>query len=238
MNSGVRRFYEEMYADGRVLQEPGGVLGRLFLRLRRFELHRVPATLALLRPANDLLEIGCGDGMLMAAARASKFRAVHGIDVAVAVVRRATETCQSVLGDLDGVDIRQADVNDGLPFADGSFDAVVAIAVIEHIFDPYFTIAEIKRVLRPGGQFVMEVPNLVWLPRRLEVMLGRLPVTGDEEGWDGGHLHYFTFRAVRDLLDSAGFRIEYMGSTGIFPRARNLWPTLLGGNIIVSAFSN
>jgi hypothetical protein len=81
----------------------------------------------------------------------------------------------------------------------------------------------------------LEVPNLVWLPRRLDVLLGRLPITGDEEGWDGGHLHYFTFSAVRRLLAECGFAVHSIGSTGIFPRVRNLWPTMLGGNIFVNA---
>jgi SAM-dependent methyltransferase len=160
---------------------------------------------------------------------------VYGIDVSATVVHRAQSTCQRLLGSLDGVYIDHQDLNQALPFPDNFVDAVTAIAVIEHIFDPYYSVAEIHRVLRPGGQFIMEVPNLVWLPRRLDVVLGRLPVTGEEEGWDGGHLHYFTFDAVHKLLKSGGFRIDHSGSTGIFPRIRNLWPSMLGGNILVEA---
>lgn len=224
-----------MYAEGRSGKPPGGLLGRLFLLLRQFELHRVPAAFALLDPADRLLDIGCGDGTLLALARGSKFREVYGLDVAEAVVSRAQATCEQRLGSLDGVHVKQQDLNQSLAVPDGFADAVAALAVVEHIFDPYFTIAEVHRVLRDGGQFIMEVPNLVWLPRRLDVFLGRLPVTGDEEGWDGGHLHYFTFNAVRELLTTAGFDIEYIGSTGIFPRLRNIRPSLLGGNILVKA---
>jgi methionine biosynthesis protein MetW len=235
MGSGVSRFYEEMYAEGREGKEPGGLLGQMFLRLRRFELHRVAATYQLLEPGGRLLDLGCGDGTLLAHARRTKFNAVYGLDVAQAVTRRAQETCERILGTANGATIQQADLNEALPFEDGFFDTVTAIAVIEHIFDPYVTMAEVHRVLRPGGQFVMEVPNLVWLPRRLDVLFGRLPITGDEEGWDGGHLHYFTFQAVRDLLVQQGFVVQYMGSTGILPRLRNVWPTMLGGNILVNA---
>jgi methionine biosynthesis protein MetW len=235
MDDRVTRFYDDMYADGRVGRAPSGLLGALFLRLRRFELHRIPAALSLLEPGNRLLDIGCGDGTLLALARASRSGEVYGIDVAPAVILRATATCQRILGTLDGVDVRQQDLNQTLSFPDGSVDAVTAIAVVEHIFDPYFTVAEVHRVLRDAGQFIVEVPNLAWLPRRLDVLLGRLPVTGEEEGWDGGHLHYFTFRTMRKLLISGGFDIEYIGSTGIFPRVRNLWPSLLGGNILIKA---
>jgi len=235
MDERVTQFYEDMYAEGRAGKAPSGLVGRLFVRLQRFELHRVPAAFALLEPGDRLLDVGCGDGTLLALARGSRFREVYGIDVAGAVVQRALDTCVRRLGSLDGVHVAQQDLKQRLPLPDGFVDAVTALAVVEHIFDPYFAVAEVRRVLRVGGQFILEVPNLVWLPRRLDVFLGRLPVTGDEEGWDGGHLHYFTFAAVRELLVTNGFHIDYIGSTGIFPRIRNLWPTLLGGNILVKA---
>jgi methionine biosynthesis protein MetW len=234
-DNSVRRFYDQMYAEGRTGRAPGGLIGQAFMRLRRFELHRIPATFELLEPGGRMLDIGCGDGSLLALARGSKFQEVCGIDVAPAVVQRAEETCAQRLGSLDGVHVKCADLNETLPFEDNSFDAVTAIAVIEHLFDPYFSVDEVHRLLRPGGQFIMEVPNLAWLPRRVDVLLGRLPVTGDEDGWDGGHLHYFTFQTVRDLLSTHGFNIQYIGATGVFPRVRNIWPALLGGNVFLSA---
>jgi SAM-dependent methyltransferase len=206
--------------------------------MRRFELHRVPAALALLDPADRLLDVGCGDGTLLALAAASKFKHVYGVDVAQAVIARADATCARILGDTHRVSLQVADINDRLPFAHEFFDAVSAIAVVEHVFDPYACMSEIRRVLKPGGQLVLEVPNLAWLPRRLDVLFGHLPVTGDEEGWDGGHLHYFTFDTTRKLLTDGGFRVEQMASTGIFPRVRNVRPTLLGGNILIKAIKD
>jgi SAM-dependent methyltransferase len=234
----VSDFYERMYAEGREGKQPGGLLGRLFVRLRRFELHRVPATLALLGEGERLLDVGCGDGTLLARARRGKFGEVYGLDIADVVVERARATCLATLGSLQGVHLQTADLNARLPFSDGLFDAVTAVAVIEHLFDPYLITAELHRVLKPGGQLIVEVPNLAWLPRRLDVLLGRLPVTGDEEGWDGGHLHYFTFATLHELLMSHGFDVQHMSSTGIFPRVRNIWPTLLGGNILAAATKN
>ncbi|MDR1708754.1 MAG: class I SAM-dependent methyltransferase [Candidatus Accumulibacter sp.] len=50
-----------------------------------------------------------------------------------------------------------ADAHD-LPFVDGSFDACIAVAVLEHVADPYRCVQEIMRVLRPGGYVYSEIP--------------------------------------------------------------------------------
>ena len=236
MTNGARKFYEELYAEGRKGQGPSGILGWLFLRLRKFELHRVDASLSFLEKGERLLDLGCGDGMLLALAKKNgKYNKLYGVDIAFNVVQRAKKTLKKKLGSDEKFTLIATDLDKPLPFKSKYFDAVVCLAVLEHIFDPYFTVKEIGRVLKQGGILILEVPNLVWLPRRLSVLIGNLPKTGDEEGWDSAHLHYFTFKATKKLLKNCGFRIEYEGSTGIFPCFRNLWPSFLGGDILIKA---
>ncbi len=65
-----------------------------------------------------------------------------------------------------GIDIRQGPGVDivasayEMPFKDGEFDIVVCVAVLEHFDDPHRAIAEIYRVLKPGGRIIISVPFL------------------------------------------------------------------------------
>lgn len=61
---------------------------------------------------------------------------------------------------------RQANMNERLPFNDGEFDAVVSIEGIEHIERPFDFIRECRRVLKPGGVFIITTPNISSLRSR------------------------------------------------------------------------
>lgn len=229
-------FYEKMYAEGREGKRPSGFLGKIFLFLQKYELHRVEAALQLLENGNTLLDMGCGDGgFIYKAKKMGLFNKYYGVDIAKPVVQRALRNIKKFTGDTKSVYIIKADLNKKLPFPSSSFEFITCLSVFEHLFDPYFSIKEMNRLLKPGGFLILEIPNIAWLPRRLSLMMGTLPITGDEEGWDGGHLHYFTFSTVKNLLLENGYRITFIGSTGIFPKIRNVWPSILGGNILVKA---
>ncbi len=119
-----------------------------------------------------LLEIGCGGGCgLVALARACRPRALVGVDIdeellAAAADRLAAESVGALL--VRG-DARR------LPFADGAFDAVVDFGTCWHIAEPGRALAEIARVLRPGGLFVHETRLNQLTTHPVRSLLGRLP---------------------------------------------------------------
>jgi SAM-dependent methyltransferase len=99
-------------------------------------------------PRGRLLEVGTGYGAFARAA-ASDFTVV-GVDLEPEVVDGAFQGTAVMPLAASAV---------GLPFMSGSFEAVVALDVLEHIPDPIDALSEFHRVLKPGGCLLMSVPN-------------------------------------------------------------------------------
>lgn len=115
-----------------------------------------------LNRGSHLLEVGCGEGTGLLFARHLGFCRLTGCDISPERLRRAGEKLKDeaalVLVSDDG----------RLPFEDGTFDAVFSAAVIEHALDPALFVAEIARVVRPGGCVV--ISSDCWQWRLLQVV--------------------------------------------------------------------
>ena len=113
-----------------------------------------PAMLAL---AGDvvgrrILDAGCGSGPLSAALR-DRGAIVTGFDKSAAMV----ELARRRLG--DGADLQVADLGSPLPFPDGEFDDVIASLVLHYLEDWGPALAELRRVLKPGGRLLVSVEH-------------------------------------------------------------------------------
>lgn len=96
-------------------------------------------------PDAQVLDIGCGTGWL-----AEHFPNYTGIDGSDAAVQIAAERGRNVI---------QGDVDDPLPFAEETFDAVVMKDLLEHVADPVALVREARRVLRPSGLVFASSPD-------------------------------------------------------------------------------
>jgi SAM-dependent methyltransferase len=154
-----------------------------------------------------MLDLGCGAGENTAAlAAALGVDRPVGLDWAAPALTKAADAgVLPVQALLDGAD---------LPFPDAAFDLVVLTEVIEHLVDTDHAVAEARRVLRPGGWFLVTTPNLAaWFNRAL-LLAGVQPAFSEVSttrvyGRPGtevvGHLRLFTRRALVAFLADAGF---------------------------------
>lgn len=169
--------------------------------VRYVESRRVGVIFELLdaRPSDRVLEVGCGAGHLLA--RLPAGRRV-GVDLAESLLTRSAAR----LG--GAATLAQGDAG-ALPFTAGAFDRVYCSEVLEHLVDPVAAVAEIRRVLKPGGVAVLSVPNEVLINRAKALVrrlgLWRLVMRGSDYDMpermdDEWHLHAFDLAGLRALV--------------------------------------
>ena len=141
-----------------------------------------------LRPGDLLLDLGCGTGRHAHEARRRGARVV-ALDLRIEDLRSTREGTLPVQGDALA-----------LPFPDSSFDRVIASEVLEHIPEDGAAIAELRRVLKPGGTLAVTVPR--WFPERLCWAL-----SDEYHGNPGGHVRIYRASQLRRRLESAGFQV-------------------------------
>jgi SAM-dependent methyltransferase len=117
-------------------------------------------------------------------------------DTLAAMVAAEEITADKLVGVLRG-DARR------LPFADGSFDVVITSEVLEHIQDDVAAIAEMVRVLKPGGRFAATVP--AYLP---EIVNWKLSDEYHAPKSPGGHVRIYSKTELRAKLRSAGLDVD------------------------------
>ena len=113
-----------------------------------------------------VLDLGCGDGSMLAYLHAERGCSGYGIEIADANVLACVQR---------GVNVIQLNLEDGLAmFDDASFDVVLQIDTLQHLRNAEVMLRETVRVGRVG---VVAFPNFAHWPNRLSILKGRMPVT-------------------------------------------------------------
>ena len=169
------------------------------------EQRRATRALLALQPGEKVLDIGSGPGFLAdeMAAEVGPEGAVHGVDPSesmLAIARRRESSAQYALGDAVS-----------LPFDDETFDAAIATQVYEYVPDMPAALAEVRRVLRPGGRLLIldtDWDAIVWHSSDRDRMLRVL------EKWNDHLADPYLPRRLPKLLRDAGFALN---STTVLP---------------------
>jgi 2-polyprenyl-3-methyl-5-hydroxy-6-metoxy-1,4-benzoquinol methylase len=205
---------------------------------RRFEaresrLRKALELLAAERSRGRLLDVAAGSGIAAQAAAGQGWE-VSALDISEELLEQIRAR---------GVeDARRHDLSDGpLPYDDGTFGAVFAGEIIEHLVDTAGFLLELGRVLRPGGVAVITTPNLASFENRVRLLLGRYPRWMDHELGGEGHVRYYTAATLRSQLAANGFTVEALRGNWVpfLPQSRvndlnlpalartgDIWPSL------------
>jgi SAM-dependent methyltransferase len=140
-------------------------------------------------PPGRLLDVGCGLGHLLSGVDPKWER--HGIEISEYAAEKATAHGIIFHGDLEGAN-----------YPDRFFDVVTLYHVIEHMEDPERELREIKRVLKPGGWFIVGTPNFdSACARRFGEKFRLLN--------DATHISLFSAESLRRLLEDNGFSVDW-----------------------------
>jgi SAM-dependent methyltransferase len=154
------------------------------------------------RPGDTCLDYGCGDARRYGKILQEIGFNYHGFDISQIAVRQA-----ALLG--VKVSLLNSDGTTNLP--DESSDFAICFEVFEHLMEPDVALAEIGRVLKPGGHLVCSVPNAAYFARRIEFLCtGFLNPKGDptierSAPWRDPHIRFFSARTLERFLASQNF---------------------------------
>ncbi len=192
------------------------------------EFYNRPAILELAGDVSGrrILDAGCGSGPILADLRAGGAD-ITGIDASAGMLEQARLRLGAA------ADLVVADLADRLPFDDDTFDDVVASQVLHYLEDWAPTLAEFRRVLKPGGRLILseEHPAATFLGDRLSGGTSEyFGVRARTEEWNlGGQSTQLVFwdrplHAMTDAFAAAGFRIATISEPAASPAARDRFP--------------
>lgn len=151
-----------------------------------------------IKPGSRVLDLGCGDGTLLAYLRDHKNVVGAGVELS----DQQVITCAS-----RGVQVIQQNLEEGLAlFDDQQFDTVVLSRTLQSMHNTEHILREMARVASFG---IVSFPNFGYWPHGLSILAGRMPVTGEMpfQWYDTPNIHLCTLKDFQALADTLGLHI-------------------------------
>ena len=184
--------------------------------------HLMQALAQLVPEGSRVLDLGCGDGAMLAHLKKTRGCTGYGIEIDDANVLACVKR---------GVNVIQLNLDEGLSmFEDASFDVVLQIDTLQHLRNAEVMLRETVRVGRLG---IVAFPNFAHWPNRLSVLKGRMPVTKrlPYQWFDTPNIRVGTHADLGQLAQASGLRVQ--DSFGLQDgEVVRLLPNLLAGTSV------
>ena len=179
-----------------------------------------PVVLSVLRacaPAARVFDAGCGNGALLRKLQLSGYE-VSGCDASESGVAQARKLCG------DAVRVEHLSVYESLSEIFGSrWDVVISTEVVEHLYAPRDFIRQAQRLLKPGGSLILSTPYHGYLKNLALAATGKLD-SHFTALWDGGHIKFWSYATLKQLLGEFGFHQFSFFGAGRLPW---LWKSMV-----------
>lgn len=158
---------------------------------------------------SQVIDLGCGRGRYLMLLRAISGCEAYGLDD----FGEGTHDYDQIFetGNRHGIQFVRGNVTKTLPYEDASADLVTSFNTLEHLHEsPRQVMAEVYRVLKPGGVCVLGLPNLLALYKRIRFVAGRTCMPDFNYWWSSfpwrGHIRESAPGEVHSILQKSGFQ--------------------------------
>lgn len=165
------------------------VYGMGHTRLRRI------IELAGLVEGKRILDVGCAAGRLGAILKEGGAQVI-GVEISEDAAAQARKVLDRVY---------EFDIEGQWPREIGTFDLVLLPEILEHVFDPEAVLRSVRTVLKDDGAIIITTPNFMTWTNRLRFLFGRFAYKS-EGMFDFGHIRWFTYRYLKEVLAITGFK--------------------------------
>ncbi|MFA6295377.1 MAG: class I SAM-dependent methyltransferase [Candidatus Paceibacterota bacterium] len=176
----------------------------------------------------SVLDLGCGDGLFLSLLKEKGIKG-KGLDISIEGVKKAQEK---------GLDASIFDFSGPLPMGVGYFDIVVALDVLEHLYDPQKLLLEASKIAKKS--VIIGVPNFNSLPARLQVMFGRVP---ENNRPNKGHVYWFNLKVLKKMAEKTGLKVSEIRTNApmsnrfiigkVFQLLAKTWPSMFALSFVV-----
>jgi methionine biosynthesis protein MetW len=171
-----------------------------------------------------VLDVGCGDGLLMSLLRDKGITAT-GVDISDEAVNACTK---------QGLRAEVVASADRLPFPDAHFEYVVMLDILEHVYDPVRIFAEARRVSKK--YIIVGVPNFSSLPARIQALRGVVPENNRPKK---GHIYWFNYPILMSIARQVMLKPCRLKMNTFSPfisvsnQVTNMWPNLFALSFVL-----